>query len=59
LLTTFIRDYDRDCALMETLVKHSYDARWSDPNLYPDILDAENIRKLQNAFLRVVQSDAG
>lgn len=58
LMTTFRRNYDADCAFMESLVRNSFPARWSDPNIHPEILDPENIRKLQAAFLSVVRHDA-
>lgn len=55
LLTEFKRDYDADCAFMETLMENSHPGFWSDPVNYPRVLDNDNVEKLQDAFLRVIE----
>jgi hypothetical protein len=58
LLTDFSRDYESDCRFIEHLVNNSYDAFWSNPDLYPVVLSTENLAKLRNAFLSVVSGDS-
>lgn len=55
----FERDIDADATFMARLVSHSFDAFWSDPNLYPFVLDSENMTRLISAFLEMVEPDAG
>jgi len=57
LLAGFTRDYESDCRFIEQLVQNSYDAFWSNPDLYPVVLGPENLAKLRTAFLSVVSGD--
>jgi hypothetical protein len=57
LLDDFKRDYEADCSFMEKMVKDSYEAFWTDPVFDAGVLDPDNIKKLRNAFLKVVSSD--
>lgn len=57
LLDGFKRDLPADCTFMENMVRQSYDAFWSDPNLYPCVTQPDNIEKLKNAFLEVLSRD--
>jgi hypothetical protein len=50
LLNGFQRDLDADAAFMETLVRNSYDAYWTDPLFDPGVLDDANVEKLAQAF---------
>ncbi|MEE9443816.1 MAG: hypothetical protein V3V99_14225 [candidate division Zixibacteria bacterium] len=58
LLNSFERDYEADCEYMKEMVGNSYPGFWTDPNLYPEVLDPDNIRKLREAFLEVVNRNA-
>lgn len=58
LLTNFTRDYEADCQFMEKLIKNSYDAIWDNASRSPHVLEPENIKKLQNAFLNVITTEA-
>ncbi|MCK5126023.1 MAG: hypothetical protein KAR42_07190 [candidate division Zixibacteria bacterium] len=54
LLNGFKRNYEVDYQFMESLVKKSYPAFWSDPISNPDVLSNENINSLLTAFLKVI-----
>ena len=58
LLTNFTRDYEADCQFMEKLMKNSYDAIWDSAVRSPHVLEPENVKKLQNAFLNVITTEA-
>ncbi|MFH1700186.1 MAG: hypothetical protein ABIE07_06330 [Candidatus Zixiibacteriota bacterium] len=58
LLNTFKRDYEADCEFMIEMVEHSYLGFWTDPNLYPEVMEPDNIHRLREAFLEVVGNDA-
>jgi hypothetical protein len=55
LLGSFKRDFQSDCDCMEYLMANSYDAFWTDPMLYPGALSEDNVARLQQAFLSVVE----
>jgi len=57
LITNFTRDYEADCQFMEELMKNSYDAIWDSAVRSPHVLEPENVKKLQNAFLNVITTE--
>jgi len=56
LLDKFERDYDADCRFMETLLRYSHDAYWTDPLFDRSVLDPQNIHKITGAFMALLQS---
>jgi hypothetical protein len=52
------RDFDRDCAVIERLVGQSYEAHWTDPYNDPSVLEPDNVKHLQHAFVDMVEHDA-
>ena len=59
LLHGFKRDFEADCRFVENLVGQSYPAFWSDPVNYPNVMDEENVAKLQAAFLDIIGREQG
>jgi hypothetical protein len=57
LLNGFRRSYEDDCRFLESLVKNSYDAFWTDPYFDQSVLDQENVEKLQDVFLNMLSND--
>ncbi|MEZ5357618.1 MAG: hypothetical protein R3F48_02225 [Candidatus Zixiibacteriota bacterium] len=55
LLTDFSRDYEADCAFMESLIAKSHPGFWSDPVNYPHVLEDDNVTKLQTAFVKAIE----
>ncbi len=51
LLQGFERDLTADCAAIEKMTSASYEAFWSGPNYYPQVLAPDNIGRLRQAFL--------
>jgi hypothetical protein len=50
LLNGFERRFDDDCAFMESLMRLSYDAYWTDPFFDRRVLNPDNVNKLTRAF---------
>ena len=57
LLKQFHRDRQGDDRFMADLMAGSFDAYWTDPLFDPQVLDADNLRRLAEAFAEVVESD--
>jgi hypothetical protein len=57
LLDGFSRDLESDCRCMDRLLKSSYDGYWTDPMSDPKVLEPMNIRRLQSAFVDLLESD--
>ena len=48
------QNLDDDGRAMSELIAASFPGRWADPFNYPSVMDDDNIKKLETAFLRMV-----
>jgi len=56
LLDDFRRDLDADTRFMATLMAHSHEGYWTNPLFDPAVMVDGNIERLQQAFVRIVES---
>jgi len=57
LLEHFQRDREADNRFMADLMAQSFDGYWTDPLSDPDVMAADNLKRLADAFTEVVESD--
>lgn len=58
LLSNFKRDYNADCKFIEKLLRNSYDAVWDNPGRSPQVLGEDNMSKLHEAFINVINVES-
>jgi len=57
LLSGSERDFEADCRFMAELLGYSFEGYWTDPLFDPAVMAPENIQRLTNAFVKVLESD--